>query len=164
MKKVLIFIFVAVIALASTGCASPLFTAKKDSSSDLKWLKKNHYELNLGSGGNMEKALTKAYEMAQSEDKVLLIGRCDKAKTVTSAIKCAEMDARSEYSKAINSNVVGVEKMSGGKDSDDKYNYQYISESNAHLDLQNFETVAVFKREARGRWSNSAIVFCVCNK
>jgi len=164
MKRVLIFMFVALLALASTGCASPLFTAKKDSSSDLKWLKKNHYELNLGYGGNMEKVIAKAYEMAQAEDKVLLIGRCDKAKTVTSAIKCAEMDARSGYSKAINSNVVGMEKMTGGKDSDDRYNYQYISESNAHLDLQNFVTVAVFKREAKGRWSNSAIVFCVCNK
>ena len=164
MKKVLIFMFVALIALASTGCASPLFTAKKDSSSDLKWLKRNHYELELGGGLNMEKALTKAYEMAQAEDKVLLIGRCDKAKTVSGAIKCAKMDARSEYSKSINSNIVGMEKISGGKDSDDRYTYQYVSESNAHLDLQNFETVAVFKREARGRWSNSAIVFCVCNK
>ena len=164
MKKVLIFIFVAVIALASTGCSTPLFTAKKDSSSDVKWLKKNHYQLDLGYGSSMDNVVAKAYELAQAEDKVLLIGRCDKAKTLKNAIKCAEMDARSEYSKATNSNVVGMEKMSGGKDSDDRYNYQYMSESNAHLDLQNFEIVGVFKRDASWRWTNSAIVFCVCSK
>ena len=169
MKKVLIFVFVAFIALASTGCASPMFTAKKDSSSDIKWLQKNEYVLDLAFGGDAQKAMTKAYEMAQNDNKVLLIGRCDKAYSVGAAIKCAKMDAMSEYSKAKNSNIVGVEKINGSKDSDVRYSYEYISETNARLNSQNFQVVAVFKRDAQEvrrmrNKNNSAIVFCICDK
>lgn len=169
MKKALIFVMVALMALASTGCASSLFTAKKDSSSDVKWLQKNEYVLDLAFGGNAQAAMAKAYEMAQNDDKVLLIGRCDKARNVSTAVKCAKMDAMSEYSKTKNSNIAGIEKIGGSKDSDVRYSYEYVSESNAHLNAQNFQVVAVFKRDAQEvrrmrNKNNSAIVFCVCDK
>ena len=157
MKKALIFVMVALMALASTGCGTSAFMSAQRDSRELRG-----YTQEFGQRGNKQDIIQNIHKRAENEDKIVVIGRATAYNgDVDGVIAQATMSARSKYAKDVNSNTFVVEKLTTSK-SGSNFNSVTNTEANAHTDIENFEPVATFKKE-RGN-KVSVICYFLCSK
>lgn len=144
MKKALIFVMVALMALASTGCGTygPM-AARTDSASDLHELRKEGYTLEYGQGRDMKTVLANVYQRANTENKKILVGRAERKGNLNIAKNRAHFDALVTYSENMESKVVGVEKLYV-KDYSDRFIGEYSNHIAQIVNNTNLEEVGVF--------------------